>query len=107
MDNLSETLEFVKQGVDPGNEGATAVGYWLLVCSLPGRDEQRSDYSTRSRHWRIDDNRRDTKADLVKNLFKVMTTKNDLAVASDEALPTEKKSGAGSSSPGEIVKGDF
>ena len=36
-----------------------------------------------------------------------MTTKNDLAVASDEALPTEKKSEARSNSPGEIVRAIF
>jgi ribose transport system permease protein len=36
-----------------------------------------------------------------------MTTKNDLAVASDEALPPEKKSEGRSNSPGEIVKAIF
>src|ERR1700677_4389465 len=36
-----------------------------------------------------------------------MTTKNDLAVASDETLPTEKKSEARSNSPGEIVRAIF
>src|ERR1700723_3290886 len=36
-----------------------------------------------------------------------MTTKNDLAVASDEALPPKKKSEGRSSSPGEIVRAIF